>query len=146
MKKKQKKRKQGSETTEDLVQIEDEEQAELVEESENVGLNSYIHQGGSNLSVGQKQLLCLARAILNPSTILILDEATAAVDLDTDLKVQSTIREYLKERTILTIAHRLETIMDSDKIIVLDNGEIVEFGTPKELMQNGGLFTELVNH
>ncbi|CAH2355328.1 bile pigment transporter 1 [[Candida] railenensis] len=148
MKKKQKNRKQGSEATENLVQVEDQEPVEGVEESEseNVGLNSYIYQGGSNLSVGQKQLLCLARAILNPSTILILDEATAAVDMDTDLKVQSTIREYLKERTILTIAHRLETIMDSDKIIVLDNGEIIEFGTPEELMQNGGLLTELVNH
>ncbi|GMM34216.1 hypothetical protein DASC09_015410 [Saccharomycopsis crataegensis] len=100
------------------------------------GLYAKVNEGGSNLSAGQKQLLCLARALLNPSRILILDEATAAVDVKTDKIVQETIRKEFSDRTILTIAHRIDTIMDNDKILVLDRGEVKEFDSPANLLKD----------
>lgn len=100
------------------------------------GLDAKVTEGGSNLSNGQRQLVCLARAMLTESKILVLDEATAAVDVETDQIVQQTIRSEFKDRTILTIAHRLNTIMDSDRIIVLSFGEVAEFGAPQELLAN----------
>ncbi|EGW30937.1 MRP-like transporter [Spathaspora passalidarum NRRL Y-27907] len=102
-----------------------------------VGLDAMIEEGGSNLSSGQKQLLCLARALLNDtSKILVLDEATAAVDFQTDKIIQETIRSEFVDKTILTIAHRIDTIMDSDKILVLDKGVVAEFDTPANLLKN----------
>lgn len=98
-------------------------------------LDVKMSEGGSNLSVGQRQLMCLARALLIPSHILVLDEATAAVDVETDHVLQQTIRSEFKDRTILTIAHRLNTIMDSDRIVVLEQGEIAEFDTPENLLK-----------
>lgn len=100
------------------------------------GLNHEISEGGENLSVGQRQLVCLARALLRKTKVLILDEATAAVDLETDDLIQKTIRTEFKECTVLTIAHRLNTIMDSDRVIVLDKGEISEYASPTALLQN----------
>ena len=100
------------------------------------GLEYEIAEGGSNLSVGQKQLVCLARALLRKTKILILDEATASVDLDTDDLIQATIREEFSDCTVLTIAHRLNTILDSDRIMVLGEGRIIEFDTPNILMAN----------
>ncbi|XP_039950445.1 multidrug resistance-associated protein 1 isoform X2 [Bactrocera tryoni] len=100
------------------------------------GLNHEISEGGENLSVGQRQLVCLARALLRKTKVLVLDEATAAVDLETDDLIQKTIRSEFKECTVLTIAHRLNTIMDSDKVIVLDKGEVSEFASPAELLDN----------
>ncbi|XP_032595396.1 multidrug resistance-associated protein 1 isoform X12 [Drosophila grimshawi] len=100
------------------------------------GLNHEISEGGENLSVGQRQLVCLARALLRKTKVLILDEATAAVDLETDDLIQKTIRSEFKECTVMTIAHRLNTILDSDKVIVLDKGQITEFASPDELLGN----------
>ncbi|XP_062546115.1 multidrug resistance-associated protein 1 isoform X18 [Armigeres subalbatus] len=100
------------------------------------GINHEVSEGGENLSVGQRQLICLARALLRKTKVLILDEATAAVDLETDDLIQRTIRTEFKDCTVLTIAHRLNTIMDSDKVIVLDRGQISEFAAPSELLQN----------
>lgn len=108
---------------------------ELPEGEEN-RLNYKVSEGGANLSAGQKQLMCLARALLNPSRILVLDEATAAVDSQTDSVVQETIRSEFKDRTIVTIAHRLDTVMDSDRIITLDNGTVKEFDTPEKLLED----------
>ncbi|XP_043911577.1 ATP-binding cassette sub-family C member 2 [Protopterus annectens] len=99
-----------------------------------------IAEGGENLSVGQRQLLCLARALLRKSKILILDEATAAVDLETDNLIQTTIRREFSDCTVLTIAHRLHTVMDSNRVMVLDAGKIVEFGSPVELLEREGHF------
>lgn len=99
-------------------------------------LDYKVSEGGENLSVGQRQLICLARALLRKTKVLVLDEATAAVDLETDSLIQSTIRTQFADCTILTIAHRLQTILDSDRVIVLDAGRVVEFDSPDKLLQN----------
>lgn len=100
------------------------------------GLQHEIAEGGSNLSVGQRQLICLGRALLRKTKILVLDEATAAVDLETDDLIQATIRTEFAECTVLTIAHRLNTIMDSTRVMVLDAGKIKEMAPPSELLAN----------
>lgn len=100
------------------------------------GLNHEVSEGGENLSVGQRQLICLGRALLRKTKVLILDEATAAVDLETDDLIQRTIRTEFIDCTVLTIAHRLNTIMDSDRVIVLDKGRIIEFDSPTILLQS----------
>uniref|UniRef100_A0A8C5BL37 ABC-type glutathione-S-conjugate transporter n=1 Tax=Gadus morhua TaxID=8049 RepID=A0A8C5BL37_GADMO len=104
------------------------------------GLQYEVSEGGENLSVGQRQLLCLGRALLRKSRILILDEATAAVDLETDDLIQTTIRKEFSHCTVLTIAHRLQSIMDSSRVMVLDAGRIVEFDSPENLLEKQGYF------
>ncbi|GIY40685.1 multidrug resistance-associated protein 1 [Caerostris darwini] len=99
------------------------------------GIEHEISEGGENLSVGQRQLVCLARALLRKTKVLILDEATAAVDVETDELIQSTIRTQFSDCTIITIAHRLNTIIDYDKVIVLGKGEIVEMDKPENLLK-----------
>lgn len=97
------------------------------------------------MSQGQRQLVSLARALLTPSNILVLDEATAAVDVETDALLQQTLRSTMFDnRTIITIAHRINTILDSDRIVVLQQGKVAEFDTPSELVKKRGLFYELV--
>ncbi|XP_072526726.1 ATP-binding cassette sub-family C member 2-like [Salminus brasiliensis] len=107
------------------------------------GLQHEVAEGGENLSVGQRQLLCLARALLRKSKILILDEATAAVDLETDDLIQTTIRREFSHCTVLTIAHRINTILDSSRVMVLDAGKIVEFDSPSALLKKQGHFFAL---
>uniref|UniRef100_A0A8D3CY00 ABC-type glutathione-S-conjugate transporter n=1 Tax=Scophthalmus maximus TaxID=52904 RepID=A0A8D3CY00_SCOMX len=99
-----------------------------------------VTEGGENLSVGQRQLLCLARALLRKSRILFLDEATAAVDLETDSLIQNTIRKEFSHCTVLTIAHRLHSILDCSRVMVLDAGKIVEFDSPSNLFEKRGQF------
>lgn len=100
------------------------------------GLQSVMSEGGSNFSVGQRQLVCLARAIIRNNKVLILDEATANVDPQTDALIQHTIRSKFAKCTVLTIAHRLHTVMDSDRVLVMDAGAVVELDHPHLLLQN----------
>lgn len=102
----------------------------------NAGLQHEVSEGGENLSVGQRQLVCLARALLRKTRVLVLDEATAAVDLETDDLIQQTIRREFADCTVITIAHRLNTIMDSSRVLVLDKGEIREFESPENLLKD----------
>lgn len=100
------------------------------------GLDTEVAEGGTNFSVGQRQLICLARAILKHNKILIIDEATANVDPRTDQVIQKTIRKRFQDCTVFTIAHRLYTVMDSDRLLVLDEGRLVEFDSPYLLLQS----------
>lgn len=110
------------------------------------GLDLQMSDGGSNFSMGQRQLVCLARAILRHKNILIMDEATANVDPETDRLIQATIRRKFHNCTVLTIAHRLNTIMDNDRVLVMDAGQVVEFGHPRDLLlRSSGVFTTLID-
>lgn len=108
-------------------------------------LENRVMDRGSNYSVGQRQLICLARAIVRNNKILMLDEATANVDPQTDALIQTTIRKKFADCTVLTVAHRLNTIMDSDKVLVMESGRVVEFDRPHNLLQNSnGVFYKMV--
>ncbi|KAJ1823594.1 ABC transporter C member 13, partial [Coemansia sp. RSA 2703] len=118
--------------------------AEVVRSKEE-GLDFVLTQGGENFSVGQRQLICLARALLKRAKVLVLDEATAAIDNSTDAIIQESIRKEFKDCTVLTIAHRLNTIIDSDMILVIDAGKLAEYDTPENLLANeASLFAKLV--
>ncbi|OQS01823.1 ATP-binding Cassette (ABC) Superfamily [Thraustotheca clavata] len=108
------------------------------------GLEFEVAEKGSNLSVGQRQLLCIARALLRKSRVVLLDEATANIDLESDRLIQETIKECFGDVTLMIIAHRLDTIIDSDRILVMDAGCVKEFGAPSELLSDTtSVFTEL---
>ncbi|XP_037046173.1 probable multidrug resistance-associated protein lethal(2)03659 [Bradysia coprophila] len=109
------------------------------------GLSSTLTEGGTNFSVGQRQLMCLARCLLRENKILVIDEATANVDTQTDAFIQETISEKFSTCTVLTIAHRLPTIINSDRVLVMDAGQAVEFDKPYNLLRNeNGIFTKMV--
>jgi ATP-binding cassette subfamily C (CFTR/MRP) protein 4 len=109
------------------------------------GWDSLVAESGSNFSVGQRQLLCLARAILAQNKILLLDEATASVDRRTDQLIQQTLHESFQDGTILAVAHRLDTVIEYDYILVLGSGKALEFGPPVELIEAGGAFASMVS-
>ena len=117
------------------------ETAPTTKENKNIfeSLDSPVTESGNNLSQGQKQLLCLARAMLKQPRVILMDEATASIDYNTDARIQTTIREL--ESTTITIAHRLQTIIDYDKVLVRDHGEVKDFAHPWELLQKqDGIF------
>lgn len=109
------------------------------------GLASIVEENGSNFSIGQRQLVSMARCLLLDSKILLLDEATASLDVQSDSLLQRMIRTHFSDRTVLTIAHRLITIIDYDRVMVLDAGRIAEFGTPRDLLKDHkGVFYAMV--
>ncbi|KAJ8713564.1 hypothetical protein PYW07_013934 [Mythimna separata] len=119
------------------------EQVEL--KSSITALSSQVASGGSNFSAGQRQLLCLARAALARNRLLVLDEATANVDPTTDALIQKSIRRHFADCTVITVAHRLHTVADSDRVVVMEAGQIIECGHPHELLQDeDGPFTKMV--
>ncbi|XP_028396229.1 LOW QUALITY PROTEIN: multidrug resistance-associated protein 7-like [Dendronephthya gigantea] len=110
------------------------------------GLEANVGERGRNLSCGQRQLICLARALLTKAKVLCIDEATASVDFETDKLIQKAIRDEFQSSTVLTIAHRIETILDSDRVLVMDKAQVAEFGPPDELRRNkDSLFSTLIN-
>jgi ABC-type multidrug transport system fused ATPase/permease subunit len=129
-----------------VVEQDDTAQAQAAMEADNKNtfknLNSPVSESGSNLSQGQRQLLCLARALLKAPKVLLMDEATASIDYATDARIQETIRQI--KNTTITIAHRLQTIIDYDKVLVLDKGEVIEYGHPYDLVRkDGGSFRSM---
>lgn len=108
-------------------------------------LSDEVSEGGSNFSVGQRQLLVISRALLCGAKIVIMDEATASVDAETDSRIQRVMKTEFKNATCITIAHRINTILDSDYILVMDDGLAAEFDSPEKLMKKGGLFKDLVD-
>lgn len=109
------------------------------------GLDSRVSEDGTNFSVGQRQLLCLARAILNHNKILVLDEATANIDRRTDELLHEALKESFHDATIIAVAHRLDTVIESDFILVLGHAKVLEFASPAELIRSNGAFAQMVN-
>jgi ABC-type multidrug transport system fused ATPase/permease subunit len=125
---------------------------EILKLLKEVGLNDFmidknldykIEENGHNISVGEKQLICIARAMLKRTKIILMDEATANIDYRTEAALKKNIHEDMKESTVITIAHRIKTIINYDKILVLKEGEIEEFDSPENLIQKKGLFYQL---
>ena len=99
------------------------------------GVSTMVTEGGDNLSAGEKQLLNITRSLLNPKRIVLIDEATASIDFETDSHIQKVIKSQFADKTVLTIAHRINTVVNSDRILVLSKGEIAEFDSPQRLLE-----------
>ena len=128
---------------EDIIQILKDIGFEYTESDDKI-MDKMIEQGGSNLSVGQKQLVCIARALLRKSKIVVMDEATANIDMNTEQIIQKALNLVLENSTVITVAHRIKTIINYDKILVLDAGEVKEFDSPSNLLKDeSSLFHEL---
>ncbi|KAG9012444.1 hypothetical protein FRB94_006059 [Tulasnella sp. JGI-2019a] len=115
------------------------------DDDDKIGLDSSVASGGTNFSVGQRQIIALARAMVRRSKVYILDEATASVDNKTDTAIQKVIASEFNDTTLIIVAHRLQTVMSVDKVLVLDAGKVVEFGSPAALLNKGGMFKSLVD-
>ena len=107
------------------------------------GYDTWIEQGGANVSGGQKQRLCIARALLKKPKILILDDSTSAVDMKTDAQIRKSFREYIPSTTKIIIAQRVSSVQDADKIIIMNSGRIDAVGTHEELLRTNGIYKEI---
>ena len=107
------------------------------------GLNTQVRENGARLSGGQKQRIAIARALLRDPRVLILDEATSALDVDSESQIKGALDRLVKGRTTFIVAHRLSTIRDADRIVVMKDGRIAEIGTHQELMAKGGVYAEM---
>jgi ABC transporter. len=107
------------------------------------GLDTYIDEDGGSLSEGQKQLLCITRVILSLPPMLILDEATSSIDVNTEMRINKVFDKLMQGRTSFVVAHRLSTVLNADKILVMNNGMVVESGTHEELLRKGGFYAKL---
>ena len=117
---------------------------EFVENLPN-GYNTIIGENGSELSGGERQRISIARAFLKDAPIILLDEATASLDVENETKVQSALSRLIKDKTVMVIAHRMRTVAAANKIVVLANGTVAEQGTPSELMKSKGMFSQMVS-
>ena len=108
------------------------------------GYHTLVGEGGASLSGGERQRISIARALLKNAPVILLDEATASMDAESETMVQTALSALLKGRTVIVIAHRMRTIANADKIVVLDKGKVTEVGTPSELAKKGGLYAHLV--
>jgi ATP-binding cassette subfamily B protein len=109
------------------------------------GYQTVIGENGETLSGGERQRLSIARALLKNAPVVLLDEATASLDVENETKIQAGISELVKDKTVLIIAHRMRTIANADKIVVLDNGGVAESGSPDELQKRNGMFAKMVD-
>jgi len=127
---------EGRATDEEIINLLEKAQLQSVLYSNKEGLDQTIAESGANLSSGERQLICICRAILRKSKVVVLDEATANIDMVTEQKIQELITSQFTESTVLTIAHRINTIIQSDKVLVLSYGRIKEYDSPANLMKN----------
>jgi len=110
-----------------------------------IGLDTSVASGGTNFSLGQRQIIALARAMVRRSKVYLFDEATASVDNETDTAIQEVIKTEFTDMTLIIVAHRLQTIMTADKVLVLDAGRVIEFDSPQNLLKKEGTFKSLVD-
>lgn len=108
------------------------------------GYQTVIGENGETLSGGERQRISIARALLKDAPIVLLDEATASLDVENETKIQQAISELIKNKTVLIIAHRMRTVANADKIVVLKNGEVAETGNPSELKEKNGIFAKMI--
>ena len=130
-------------TDEEIIEILNIMGVESLYKKYEFGINQEIGLSGGNLSSGEKQIIALARAIVFNPSILVMDEATSHIDLETEKMIQSSLHELCKNRTVIVIAHRLSTIFNADKIIVLNHGEKVEEGTHEQLIKENGEYRRI---
>ena len=138
---------QGIYSDQDLLELTSQAALDKLIARDDKGLDQLIEEHGQNLSSGEKQLLCICRAILKQNKVVLMDEATANIDIKTEQVIQRLIKEKFKDSTVITIAHRLNTIINSDKVLVLSKGEISEFDSPQNLLKDkSSEFYSYVNH
>eukprot|EP00350_Pseudokeronopsis_sp_OXSARD2_P010218 CAMPEP_0170555632 /NCGR_PEP_ID=MMETSP0211-20121228/13510_1 /TAXON_ID=311385 /ORGANISM="Pseudokeronopsis sp., Strain OXSARD2" /LENGTH=279 /DNA_ID=CAMNT_0010865583 /DNA_START=3167 /DNA_END=4003 /DNA_ORIENTATION=+ len=137
---------EGNRTKDELVQLLNKAGLEGLLERDGNGLEFSVSENGNNLSSGEKQLICICRAILRKNKVVILDEATSNIDIVTEQKIQQLIQEEFKDSTVITIAHRINTIIKSDRVLVLSYGEMAEYDDPQVLLRNpNSFFSELIS-
>ena len=135
----------GGATDEEVIAAAKAAQCEEVIQRLPQGYQTNIGENGSALSGGERQRISIARALLKNAPIVLLDEATASMDAESETLVQDSLSVLLKDKTVMVIAHRMRTVANADKIVVLDDGKVSETGTPVELLQKGGLYARLVS-